>query len=159
MFVQLSELESISGKWQIFQTFFDFLLFSTGSYQINIDCSRMPCNSASAGVHATPPSSDATPSGDSGAVVQKGRKRRTRVPERPDLPINLWSIMKNCIGKVRQTFLIFSFFGTFYEFMSSRSSQKSRCLSISPNQSQCCNVSLKTWNTRTSSRRAPNYQL
>ncbi|KAK5968229.1 hypothetical protein GCK32_020892 [Trichostrongylus colubriformis] len=28
-----------------------------------------------------------------------GRERRTRIPDRPDLPINLWSIMKNCIGK------------------------------------------------------------
>ncbi|CAI5445493.1 unnamed protein product [Caenorhabditis angaria] len=32
-------------------------------------------------------------------VIKKGRNRRTTVPERPDLPINLWSIMKNCIGK------------------------------------------------------------
>ncbi|XP_066593979.1 oxysterol-binding protein 1 isoform X2 [Prorops nasuta] len=28
-----------------------------------------------------------------------GRKRRTRVPEKPNYPLNLWSIMKNCIGK------------------------------------------------------------
>lgn len=27
------------------------------------------------------------------------RQRRTRVPEKPNYPINLWSIMKNCIGK------------------------------------------------------------
>ncbi|PAV62816.1 hypothetical protein WR25_04625 [Diploscapter pachys] len=27
------------------------------------------------------------------------RKRRSTIPDRPDLPINLWSIMKNCIGK------------------------------------------------------------
>ncbi|CAB3401964.1 unnamed protein product [Caenorhabditis bovis] len=31
--------------------------------------------------------------------VSKGRVRRSAVPERPNLPINLWSIMKNCIGK------------------------------------------------------------
>lgn len=28
-----------------------------------------------------------------------GRKRRTTVPEKPNYPLNLWSIMKNCIGK------------------------------------------------------------
>uniref|UniRef100_T1HCH5 Oxysterol-binding protein n=3 Tax=Rhodnius TaxID=13248 RepID=T1HCH5_RHOPR len=27
------------------------------------------------------------------------RQRRTRVPNKPDYPLNLWSIMKNCIGK------------------------------------------------------------
>ncbi|KAF1762022.1 hypothetical protein GCK72_010283 [Caenorhabditis remanei] len=70
----------------------------------------MPCNSTSpAGVHAVPavrsdrhsgagdPSSSSPPSSQSNAPT--GRQRRTTVPERPDLPINLWSIMKNCIGK------------------------------------------------------------
>ncbi|KAK6640657.1 hypothetical protein RUM44_012354 [Polyplax serrata] len=28
-----------------------------------------------------------------------GRKRRTKVPDKPNYPLNLWSIMKNCIGK------------------------------------------------------------
>ena len=27
------------------------------------------------------------------------RERRKRVPEKPSYPLNLWSIMKNCIGK------------------------------------------------------------
>ncbi|CAI4231470.1 unnamed protein product [Auanema sp. JU1783] len=27
------------------------------------------------------------------------KQRRKKIPDRPDLPINLWSIMKNCIGK------------------------------------------------------------
>lgn len=27
------------------------------------------------------------------------RQRRTRVPDKPNYPLNLWSIMKNCIGK------------------------------------------------------------
>lgn len=27
------------------------------------------------------------------------RQRRIRVPDKPNYPINLWSIMKNCIGK------------------------------------------------------------
>jgi hypothetical protein len=27
------------------------------------------------------------------------RLRRTRVPDKPNYPLNLWSIMKNCIGK------------------------------------------------------------
>ncbi|KJH49831.1 Oxysterol-binding protein [Dictyocaulus viviparus] len=31
--------------------------------------------------------------------VRAGRERRMTVPDRPDHPINLWSIMKNCIGK------------------------------------------------------------
>lgn len=30
---------------------------------------------------------------------QPSRKRRTRVPDKPNYPLNLWSIMKNCIGK------------------------------------------------------------
>ncbi|CAH0548933.1 unnamed protein product [Brassicogethes aeneus] len=28
-----------------------------------------------------------------------GRQRRQRVPDKPNYPLNLWSIMKNCIGK------------------------------------------------------------
>lgn len=35
--------------------------------------------------------------GQSGTVSK--RKRRTRVPDKPNYPLNLWSIMKNCIGK------------------------------------------------------------
>lgn len=31
--------------------------------------------------------------------MTSGRPRRTRVPEKPHYPLNLWSIMKNCIGK------------------------------------------------------------
>lgn len=27
------------------------------------------------------------------------RQRRTRIPDKPNYPLNLWSIMKNCIGK------------------------------------------------------------
>lgn len=30
---------------------------------------------------------------------KRGRRRRTRVPEKPNHSVNLWSIMKNCIGK------------------------------------------------------------
>ena len=29
------------------------------------------------------------------------RKRRTHIPDKPEHPLNLWSIMKSCIGKVR----------------------------------------------------------
>ncbi|XP_050316158.1 oxysterol-binding protein 1 isoform X2 [Anthonomus grandis grandis] len=33
-------------------------------------------------------------------VAKAGRrKRRTRIPDKPNYPLNLWSIMKNCIGK------------------------------------------------------------
>lgn len=31
--------------------------------------------------------------------VQSKKTRRTRVPDKPNYPLNLWSIMKNCIGK------------------------------------------------------------
>ncbi|XP_015592742.1 oxysterol-binding protein 1 isoform X2 [Cephus cinctus] len=39
-----------------------------------------------------------TPSGTRVTTVAK-RKRRNRVPDKPNYPLNLWSIMKNCIGK------------------------------------------------------------
>lgn len=29
------------------------------------------------------------------------RKRRTHIPDKPEHPLNLWSIMKSCIGKVK----------------------------------------------------------
>uniref|UniRef100_A0A3B4BWR6 Oxysterol-binding protein n=1 Tax=Pygocentrus nattereri TaxID=42514 RepID=A0A3B4BWR6_PYGNA len=35
----------------------------------------------------------------SGREVQPRRKRRTRIPDKPNYSLNLWSIMKNCIGK------------------------------------------------------------
>ncbi|XP_046385783.1 oxysterol-binding protein 1 isoform X2 [Ischnura elegans] len=34
-----------------------------------------------------------------GSVVKPRRKRRTKVPDKPNYPLNLWSIMKNCIGQ------------------------------------------------------------
>ncbi|XP_014606256.1 PREDICTED: oxysterol-binding protein 1 isoform X1 [Polistes canadensis] len=38
-------------------------------------------------------------SGGTGLATTPSRKRRTRVPDKPNYPLNLWSIMKNCIGK------------------------------------------------------------
>lgn len=35
----------------------------------------------------------------SDALTKTGRKRRTRIKEKPNHSVNLWSIMKNCIGK------------------------------------------------------------
>ncbi|XP_049326246.1 oxysterol-binding protein 2 isoform X2 [Astyanax mexicanus] len=35
----------------------------------------------------------------SGKEVRPLRKRRSRIPEKPNYSLNLWSIMKNCIGK------------------------------------------------------------
>ncbi|XP_016321613.1 oxysterol-binding protein 2-like isoform X2 [Sinocyclocheilus anshuiensis] len=35
----------------------------------------------------------------SGKELQPHRKRRTQIPEKPNYSLNLWSIMKNCIGK------------------------------------------------------------
>lgn len=37
--------------------------------------------------------------GDSMQIKSSGRSRRTRIPERPNQSLNLWSFMKNCIGK------------------------------------------------------------
>lgn len=34
-----------------------------------------------------------------GITTMPKRKRRTRVPDKPNYPLNLWSIMKNSIGK------------------------------------------------------------
>ncbi|XP_065337834.1 oxysterol-binding protein 1 isoform X3 [Cloeon dipterum] len=47
---------------------------------------------------------DSAPSTPTSLVQKMGsqtpkRIRRTRVPEKPNYPLNLWSIMKNCIGK------------------------------------------------------------
>lgn len=36
---------------------------------------------------------------DTRAGALEGRPRRTRVPDKPNYPLSLWSIMKNCIGK------------------------------------------------------------
>jgi len=38
-------------------------------------------------------------SGDPAPVSRLARKRRTAIPPKPNYPLNLWSIMKNCIGK------------------------------------------------------------
>lgn len=38
-------------------------------------------------------------SGGTGVTAVSKRKRRIRVPDKPNYPLNLWSIMKNCIGK------------------------------------------------------------
>ncbi|XP_046872620.1 oxysterol-binding protein 2 isoform X2 [Hypomesus transpacificus] len=35
----------------------------------------------------------------SGKELQPGRKRRSHIPDKPNYSLNLWSIMKNCIGK------------------------------------------------------------
>lgn len=37
--------------------------------------------------------------GAAGDVQKVVRQRRTRVPDKPNYPLNLWSFMKNCIGK------------------------------------------------------------
>lgn len=37
--------------------------------------------------------------GDLQIMTTAPKKRRTRVPDKPNYPLNLWSIMKNCIGK------------------------------------------------------------
>ena len=39
----------------------------------------------------------------------KTRKRRTHIPDKPDYPLNLWSIMKSCIGKVTLAKYLLSF--------------------------------------------------
>ena len=37
---------------------------------------------------------------DPRAGAVEGRPRRTRVPDKPNYPLSLWSIMKNCIGEL-----------------------------------------------------------
>lgn len=39
------------------------------------------------------------PASMSGDVKKAVRDRRLRVPDKPNYPLNLWSVMKNCIGK------------------------------------------------------------
>ena len=42
------------------------------------------------------------------------RKRRSVIPDKPEHPLNLWSIMRSCIGKVilKKNVLRKLFFGT-----------------------------------------------
>lgn len=35
----------------------------------------------------------------SGKELQPHRQRRSHIPDKPNYSLNLWSIMKNCIGK------------------------------------------------------------
>ena len=37
--------------------------------------------------------------GSSQSKIATVRQRRTRIPDKPNVSISLWSIMKNCIGK------------------------------------------------------------
>lgn len=37
-------------------------------------------------------------SNENGSIVSR-KPRRTRVPDKPNYPLNLWGFMKNCIGK------------------------------------------------------------
>ena len=43
--------------------------------------------------------SNLQPMTESAMTGRPARQRRLRVPDRPDKSINLWSIVKNCIGK------------------------------------------------------------
>ncbi|KAK7087619.1 hypothetical protein V1264_021645 [Littorina saxatilis] len=45
-----------------------------------------------------PPRSSAASHDSAGAMVSR-RKRRTWIKEKPNISLNLWSVMKNCIGK------------------------------------------------------------
>lgn len=64
------------------------------SFRIVNDAASTPATSAS--------NLDKPDSSQSNCVTIDGvtkRKRRTRVPDKPNYPLNLWSIVKNCIGK------------------------------------------------------------
>ncbi|XP_033210277.1 oxysterol-binding protein 1 isoform X2 [Belonocnema kinseyi] len=71
----------------------------TDSFLIVTDSSSLP-NSR---VHSTELDKTAWQANNgnssTGVTTMPKRKRRTRVPEKPNYPLNLWSIMKNCIGK------------------------------------------------------------
>jgi hypothetical protein len=34
------------------------------------------------------------------------RKRRSVIPDKPEHPLNLWSIMRSCIGKVSENYIL-----------------------------------------------------
>ena len=38
-------------------------------------------------------------SNGNGFQLHPPRQRRSRVPEKPDKSVNLWSVLKNCVGK------------------------------------------------------------
>lgn len=82
------------------------------------------------------------------------RQRRTRIPDKPNYYLNLWSIMKNCIGKElsKIPMPVRNLYTYWIEYTCNRmylqnfsSSLSSRWTSVSP--FRCCNVSLKTWST------------
>lgn len=66
-------------------------------------CERIPSDNKSK-VSSNQSSSQKQGEGDSSVVAsesqsKKIKRRRIRVPDKPIYPLNLWSIMKNCIGK------------------------------------------------------------
>ncbi|XP_031638486.1 oxysterol-binding protein 2 [Contarinia nasturtii] len=78
---------------------------SSESEELN-SCETEPQSNKSLQIPVQSKNNDSTPSVEatnqiSNAVVNKiGRKpRRTRIKEKPNHSVNLWSIMKNCIGK------------------------------------------------------------
>ena len=44
-------------------------------------------------------SGDDSPEFQSVSTKKPGRIRRNAVPERPNKPLNLWKLVKNCVGK------------------------------------------------------------
>ena len=68
------------------------------------DRSRFHCMLCSLQLKVRPqmqsqPESSGWHNATSSASTDTKRLRRTRVPDKPNYPLNLWSIMKNCIGK------------------------------------------------------------
>ena len=67
---------------------------------------------------------------ESAMTGRPARQRRLRVPDRPDKSINLWSIVKNCIGKDLTKIPVPVNFSEPLSFLQVRTSYK--CFSLLP---------------------------
>ncbi|KAK0076277.1 hypothetical protein PV326_010913, partial [Microctonus aethiopoides] len=68
------------------------------SFHVVTDNTALPQTSRTAELDKSPWQVD-DGGNSTGITTVSKRQRRTRVPEKPNYPLNLWSIMKNCIGK------------------------------------------------------------
>lgn len=93
----------------------------------------------------------------SGKKLQPRRQRRTQVPDKPNYSLNLWSIMKNCIGKeLSKIPMPVSVLRTLLLAFSLTQMCVSHVLLIRPfrwtstSLCPCCSASPRTWSTTSS---------